>query len=140
MTMLDDHQECFRHRVCNVAFPCEVCKLWSAEKRTTIERMIEKARAKLVSATATTESVPSVENPVTLPTASRKYPGIVTKVMYREFFTVGMYTVRLAHLNETMFLTLIQDRKFLDARIVIMIVFCHFQNLLQGAMLTSRIS
>ena len=70
MTKLDDHQECFRHRVCNVAFPCEVCKLWSAEKRATIDRMIEKARTKLVSATVTTESVPSVGNPSTLPTAS----------------------------------------------------------------------
>ena len=70
MTKLDDHQECFRHRVCNVAFPCEVCKLWSAEKRATIDRMIEKARTKLVSATVTTESVPSVGNPLTLPTAS----------------------------------------------------------------------
>ena len=49
MTKLD-HKECFRHRVCNVAFPCEVCKLWSAEKRATIDRMIEKARTKLVSA------------------------------------------------------------------------------------------
>ena len=70
MTKLDDHQECFRHRVCNVAFPCDVCKLWSAEKRATIDRMIEKARTKLVSATVTTESVPSVGNPPTLPTAS----------------------------------------------------------------------
>ena len=70
MTMLDDHQECFLHRACNATFSCKFCRLCYTEKRATIERMIEKARARLVSATATTESVASVGNPATLPTAS----------------------------------------------------------------------
>jgi hypothetical protein len=41
---LDDHDDCYRHRVCNSEFPCEICKSWTSEKRQSVERMIDKAR------------------------------------------------------------------------------------------------
>ncbi|XP_052680058.1 uncharacterized protein LOC128160759 [Crassostrea angulata] len=64
MTVLDDHSECYRHRVCNEAFPCEVCSKWSEEKRTLIRKMIErkKTEAGRKSATLKNPEVPSVGN------------------------------------------------------------------------------
>lgn len=44
MTFWDDHPGCFRHRVCNEAFTCEVCSMWSDEDRTLITRMIERKK------------------------------------------------------------------------------------------------
>ena len=63
MNTLDDHAECYRHRVCNASFPCEACKDWSEDKRTTIEKMIEKRRVTIArkSATATTAAGQSTE-------------------------------------------------------------------------------
>jgi hypothetical protein len=43
VNILDDH-DCYRHRVCNSEFPCEICKSWTSEKRQSVERMIDKAR------------------------------------------------------------------------------------------------
>ena len=44
VNILDDHDDCYRHRVCNSEFPCEICKSWTSEKRQSVERMIDKAR------------------------------------------------------------------------------------------------
>ena len=44
INILDDHDDCYRHRVCNSEFPCEICKSWTSEKRQSVERMIDKAR------------------------------------------------------------------------------------------------
>uniref|UniRef100_A0A8W8N6E4 Uncharacterized protein n=1 Tax=Magallana gigas TaxID=29159 RepID=A0A8W8N6E4_MAGGI len=64
MTILDDHSECYRQRVFNEAFPCEVCSRWSEEKRTLIRKMIErkKTEAGRKSATLPNPEVPSVGN------------------------------------------------------------------------------
>lgn len=64
MTVLDDHAEGYRHRVCNEAFPCEVCSKWSEEKRTLIRKMIERknSEAGRKSATLPNPEVPSVGN------------------------------------------------------------------------------
>ena len=43
MNVLDDHEKCYRHRLCVKEFPCSVCKLWSDEKWVTVSRMIDKA-------------------------------------------------------------------------------------------------
>jgi hypothetical protein len=40
----NNHDDCYRHRVCNSEFPCEICKSWTSEKRQSVERMIDKAR------------------------------------------------------------------------------------------------
>ena len=44
VNILDDHDDCYHHRVCNSEFPCEICKSWTSEKRQSVERMIDKAR------------------------------------------------------------------------------------------------
>jgi hypothetical protein len=44
VNILDDHDDCYHHRVCNSEFPCEICKSWTLEKRQSVERMIDKAR------------------------------------------------------------------------------------------------
>lgn len=44
INILDDHDDCYRHRVCNSEFPCEICKSWTLEKRQSVDRMIDKAR------------------------------------------------------------------------------------------------
>ena len=44
VNILDDHDDCYRHRVCNSQFPCEICKSWTSEKRQSVEPMIDKAR------------------------------------------------------------------------------------------------
>lgn len=63
MNILDDHSECYKHRVCNKDFPCEVCKGWSQEKRDKVEKMIEKSKQKNVTSSAaviTSSSSPSL--------------------------------------------------------------------------------
>jgi hypothetical protein len=44
VNILDDHDDCYRHRVCNSEFLCEICKSWTSEKPQSVERMIDKAR------------------------------------------------------------------------------------------------
>ena len=44
VNILNDHDDCYCHRVCNSEFPCEICKSWTSEKRQSVERMIDKAR------------------------------------------------------------------------------------------------
>ncbi|KAK3107323.1 hypothetical protein FSP39_011902 [Pinctada imbricata] len=58
MNTLDDHAECYRHRVCNAAFPCDACKDWSEDKRATVQKMIEKRKVTIArkSATSTGQS------------------------------------------------------------------------------------
>lgn len=58
MNSLDDHVDCYRHRLCHVDFPCEVCKVWSVEKRNKIDKMIEKNLKKntMTTTSATNES------------------------------------------------------------------------------------
>ena len=62
VNILDDHDDCYRHRVCNSEFPCEICKSWTSEKRQSVERMIDKARlaaTKKQSRSTDVESCPS---------------------------------------------------------------------------------
>ncbi|XP_063408896.1 uncharacterized protein LOC134692376 [Mytilus trossulus] len=47
MNVLDTHDECYRHRICHKAFPCNVCREWNDEKRSLVDKMLEKARSKL---------------------------------------------------------------------------------------------
>lgn len=42
--MLDNHDECYKHRICNRQFPCDFCKGWDDEKRSKVEKMIEKSK------------------------------------------------------------------------------------------------
>lgn len=44
MIVLDDYVECYRYRVCNEVFLCEVCSKWLEEKRTLIRKMIERKK------------------------------------------------------------------------------------------------
>ena len=44
VNILGDHDDCYRHRVCNSEFPCEICKSWTSEKRQSVKRMIDKTR------------------------------------------------------------------------------------------------
>jgi hypothetical protein len=37
VNILDDHDDCYRHRVCNSEFPFEICKSWTSEKRQSVE-------------------------------------------------------------------------------------------------------
>ena len=32
VNILDDHDDCYRHLVCNSEFPCEICKSWDIGK------------------------------------------------------------------------------------------------------------
>ena len=68
VNILDDHDDCYRHRVCNSEFPCEICKSWTSEKRQSVERMIDKARlaaTKKQSRSTDVETCPSTSNPLT---------------------------------------------------------------------------
>ena len=56
MNSLDNHEECFLHRVCNRAFPCATCAVWSEEKRAIVEKMIDKKRAAIGHSSATVTS------------------------------------------------------------------------------------
>ncbi|XP_062598250.1 uncharacterized protein LOC134259673 [Saccostrea cucullata] len=48
MNILDDHVFCYKHRLCNEAFPCDICKTWSKEQRDKITKMIEKSVQKTI--------------------------------------------------------------------------------------------
>ena len=68
VNILDDHDDCYRHRVCNSEFPCEICKSWTSEKRQSVERMIDKARlaaTKKQSRSTDVETCPSTSSPLT---------------------------------------------------------------------------
>ncbi|VDI73954.1 Hypothetical predicted protein [Mytilus galloprovincialis] len=45
---LDEHDECYKHRICNESFPCKICKNWSKEHRSLIMKMIEKSVQKTI--------------------------------------------------------------------------------------------
>ena len=53
MNVLDEHNECYRHRLCNKEFPCEICEGWTNDKRAIVEKMVEKTRSKVKSSTST---------------------------------------------------------------------------------------
>ena len=46
MNVLDTHEECYRHRICNKSFPCKFCRTWSDEQRNVVDKMLEKAKSK----------------------------------------------------------------------------------------------
>lgn len=46
MNVLDNHDECYKHRVCNESFPCDICRDWDKNRREVIEKMIDKSLAK----------------------------------------------------------------------------------------------
>jgi hypothetical protein len=63
VNILDDHDDCYHHRVCNSEFPCEICKSWTSEKRQSVKRMINKARlaaTKKQSRSTDVETCPSI--------------------------------------------------------------------------------
>ena len=65
VNILDDHDDCYRHRVCNSEFPCDICKSWTSEKRQSVERMIDKARlaaTKKQSRSTDVETCPSTKS------------------------------------------------------------------------------
>lgn len=45
INIIDGHEECFRHRICNKSFPCEICKSWSLDQHEKVQRMIDKCRS-----------------------------------------------------------------------------------------------
>ncbi|CAC5395236.1 unnamed protein product [Mytilus coruscus] len=47
MNVLDTHKECYRHRICHKAFPCNICREWDDERRSLVDKMLDKARSKL---------------------------------------------------------------------------------------------
>ncbi|CAC5386506.1 unnamed protein product [Mytilus coruscus] len=47
MNVLDTHEECYRHRICHKAFPCNICREWDDDRRSLVDKMLEKARSKL---------------------------------------------------------------------------------------------
>lgn len=51
MYVIYSYDECYRHRVCNMSFPCDMCKNWDNEKGVTaiIDHMLDKVRQKAVS-------------------------------------------------------------------------------------------
>ena len=58
MNVLDTHEECYRHRICHKAFPCNICREWDDHKRSLVDKMLEKARSRLsFSASAVNPSV-----------------------------------------------------------------------------------
>ncbi len=46
MNVIDDHPECFRHRLCTEVFTCEICKAWTPGRWTAYTKMVDKALAK----------------------------------------------------------------------------------------------
>ncbi|CAG2200162.1 unnamed protein product [Mytilus edulis] len=48
MNTLDEHDECYKHRICNESFPCKICKNWSKEHRSLVMKMIEKSVQKAI--------------------------------------------------------------------------------------------
>jgi hypothetical protein len=70
VNILDDHDDCYRHRVCNSEFPCEICKSWTSEKLQSVEHMIDKAR---LAATKKQSRSTDVETcPSSLPTGTQQ--------------------------------------------------------------------
>ena len=65
MNVLDEHDECFGHHICNSGFPCNICKDWAPEKDRAMENMIDKARQKAVAPTSA-----SLETPTTITCSS----------------------------------------------------------------------
>ena len=73
MNVLDDHVFCYKHRLCNEAFPCDTCRTWSKERRDKITKMIGKSLQKTIkmnnkvpqsvcgNGTAVQDTSPSVE-------------------------------------------------------------------------------
>lgn len=53
MTDLKNHMKCYRHRVCNEDFPCEVCQSWSEKKRVVVNKMIERKKSEAAGKSAT---------------------------------------------------------------------------------------
>ncbi|CAC5358296.1 unnamed protein product [Mytilus coruscus] len=47
MNVLDTHEECYRHRICHKSFPCNICREWDDDRRSLVDKMLEKARSKL---------------------------------------------------------------------------------------------
>ncbi|KAJ8320024.1 hypothetical protein KUTeg_001611 [Tegillarca granosa] len=58
MNVIDDHAECFRHRVCTEEFSCEICKNWTPSRWSSYRKMVDKVLSK-------TGLVPSSEMEVT---------------------------------------------------------------------------
>ena len=46
MNVMDEHENCFRHRDCNEGSPCDICKDWTPERWSSIRKMVEKAIAR----------------------------------------------------------------------------------------------
>ena len=46
MNVMDEHENCFRHRDCNEGSPCDICKDWTPEGWSSIRKMVEKAIAR----------------------------------------------------------------------------------------------
>lgn len=46
MNVLDTHDECYKHRVCNESFPCDMCRDWDKNRREVVEKMIDKSLSK----------------------------------------------------------------------------------------------
>lgn len=57
ITVIGDHSVCYRHRVCNEEFPCEVCSNWLEEKRTVIKKMINRKNTEARRKSATTRNL-----------------------------------------------------------------------------------
>lgn len=62
MTDLKNHMKCYRHRVCNEDFPCEVCQSWSEKKRVVVNKMIERKKSEAAGKSATVMCL-ATENP-----------------------------------------------------------------------------
>ena len=46
MNVIDEHENCFRHRDCKEGSPCDICKDWTPERWSSIRKMVEKAIAR----------------------------------------------------------------------------------------------
>ena len=71
VNILDHHDDCCRHRVCNSEFPCEICKFWTSEKRQLVERMIDKARLAVTKKQSRSTDVETC--PLRPPTGTRQF-------------------------------------------------------------------
>lgn len=83
MNVLDDHDECFRHRVCNAEFPCKICSKWSKDKHAIMQKMIDKSRDKIIknresSATVTSQSSTYTHTAIPVSSASMSSAFSVT--------------------------------------------------------------
>ena len=46
MNVLDEHDDCFRYRLCTEQFPCDVCENWSKDRWNSYCKMVDKAIAR----------------------------------------------------------------------------------------------